>query len=160
MAAHENDARLMGARVVRSVSTTRAAVGVSAAAIGAVVLAVVPGKAQIVGVVFAVAFLLTAWRAWVAGIHVEADGVRVVGILGSRRFAWEKIDHFAVGPFAGYQYVGHVVLRDGRDIGCLAIAAATRPHGERHRLEVQRPIDQLNAILAAWRSSSGQLAEL
>ena len=58
--------------------------------------------------------LLMSWRAWVAGIHVEADGVKVVGFLLSTRFRWDEIDHFAVLPLGGYPYVGHVVLRNGR----------------------------------------------
>lgn len=145
-------------RVVRSVGTVRGALGGSAFTIGFIVLAVVSTTAQLVAAVLAVMMLLLTWRAWIAGIHVEKDGVKVVGILVSRRFAWETIDHFAVGPFAGYRYVGHVVLCDGRDIGCLGISAATRPNGDRRRLEVQRPVDELNAALAAWQRSVGQPA--
>jgi hypothetical protein len=99
---------------------------------------------------------LIAWRAWVTGIHVEADGVKVVGFLLSRRFRWEEIDHFAVLPLGGYPYVGHVVLHDGRQVGTYGIGAPGRPKSkaEQFRLRVQRPVDELNQLLAEQRGGA------
>src|SRR5438874_1972812 len=71
--------------------------------------------------------VLVTWRIWVAGIHVETDGIKAVGFLLSRRFRWDEIDHFGVLPLGGYPYVGHVVLRDGRKVGTYGIGAPGRP---------------------------------
>lgn len=140
-------------RVYRSISTVRAATGCSVATIGFCVLAAVPGSSQGLGFVLAPLCLLMAWRAWAAGIHVTADGIKVVGFLLSRRFRWEEIDHFAVMPLGGYPYVGHVVLRDGRHVGTYGIGAPGRPKAkaEQFRRQVQRPVDELNQILAGAR---------
>jgi hypothetical protein len=135
--------------MVRSVSTLRSAICSSVATLACVALAVIPGKAQVVGIALVGLFLLVTWRLWTAGIRVEVNSIKVVGLLRSRRVAWNEIDRFTVAPFAGYRYVGHVVLRDGTDIGCLGIAAATRPNGPRHQAQVQHPIDHLNRILAS-----------
>lgn len=142
-------------RVFRSVATMRAAVLGTAIAIGCVVLAVVPGRAQIAGFVFAPLFLLMTWRVWNAGIHVESDGVKIVTVFLSRRVRWQDIDHFAVMPFGRYPYVGHVVLLDGRKLGTFGLATSSR-RTEANRLRVQWPIDQLNRILAEQRPAAGQ----
>jgi hypothetical protein len=107
---------------------------------------------RVVGAVSAALFGLMTWRAWVSGIHVEEDGVKVVGFLVSRRVAWKDIDHFAVLPLGNYPWVGHVVLRDGHQFGTYGIAAPGRPRRERFRLQVQEPVDQLNAELERWRA--------
>jgi hypothetical protein len=122
--------------------------------IGFGVFAAVPGHSRGLGFVLAPLCLLMSWRAWVAGIHVEADGVKVVGFLLSKRFRWEEIDHFAVLPLGGYPYVGHVVLRNGRQVGTYGIGAPGRPKSkaQQFRLQVQRPIDELNQVLAERRS--------
>lgn len=95
-------------------------------------------------------FLLMTWRIWVTGIHVEASGIKVVGFLLSRRFSWQEIDHFAVLPLGGYPYVGHVVLRSGRQVGTYGIGAPGRPQSkaEQFRRQVQGPVDELNQLLA------------
>ena len=143
-------------RLVRSVGTLRGAVAATAGTLGCIALAAF-GKAPVVGTIFAAVFLLMSWRFWLAGIRVGPDGVRIVGLLGApRRVPWESVDHFALGPFRGYRYVAHVVLRDGRHCACIGISAANGPNVERRRVEVQRPVDDLNATLAAWRTSAGQ----
>jgi hypothetical protein len=140
----------MAPRIVRSARTIRDALGVSLASTGFFVLAIITTGAAPAAVAACVGiWLLLTSRVWRVGIRVEEGGVKVVGFLTSRRFAWDAIDHFGVGPFVGYRHVAHVVLRDGRNIGCIAIAA----NSEQHRSEVQRPIDELNAALAAWRQS-------
>jgi hypothetical protein len=140
-------------RVYRSVGTVRAATGCSVATTGFCVLAAVPGNSRGLGFVLAPLLLVMSWRAWTAGIHVEADGIKVVGFLLSRRFRWEEIDHFEVLPLGGYPYVGHVVLRDGRHVGTYGIGAPARPKSkaEQFRLHVQRPVDELNQVLADRR---------
>jgi hypothetical protein len=138
-------------RLYRSVSTVRAAVGLTAGMIVFAVLAVVPGKAQVAGGIFATILLLAAWRMWTAGIHTEHGGIKIVAFLRTSRVAWDDIDHFAVLPLGQFPWVGHVVLRDGRCLPCLAISAAARPRTERRRLQVQGPIDALNAQLARAR---------
>jgi hypothetical protein len=97
------------------------------------------------------------WRSWVCGIRIEPDGIEVVGFLLSRRFGWDKIDHFAVRPLGGYPYVGHAVLRDGRQVGTYGLGAPGRPKSkaEQFRLQVQGPVDQLNEALEQWRAEHG-----
>jgi hypothetical protein len=140
-------------RLVRSVGTLRAAVGAMTSAVGCVALTLF-GKAPVLTAVFAAVLFLMSWRFWLLGIRVGPQGVNIVGLLGSRRVAWESVDHFAVGPYGGYRYVAHAVLRDGRDFACFGISAANGPNPARRRLEAQVPIDHLNAALAAWRTSA------
>jgi hypothetical protein len=142
-------------RVYRSIATIRAAIGCSAATIGFCVLAALPGDSRGLGFVLAPLLLIMSYRAWTAGIHVEADGVKVVGFLLSRRFRWDEIDHFEVLPLGRYPYVGHVVLRDGTRVGTYGIGAPARPKSkaEQFRLQVQRPVDELNQVLADRRGT-------
>ena len=147
-------------RVYRSVSTTRAGVASSVVAVGMCVLVVVPGGGRTLGFIGAPLFLLLTWRTWNVGIHVEADGVKVVAFLASRRVQWEDVDHFAVLPLGGYPFVGHVVLRDGRALGTTGLSAPARPKSntEQFRLEVQRPIDELNQVLTERREGEQSTA--
>jgi len=134
----------------RSVSTVRAATG-SAAGTAIFAVVAVTGNAHLAGGIIAAILLLATWRMWTAGVRTEHSGVKIVGFLVTKRVAWDDIDHFAVLPLGRYPWVGHVLLRDGRDLPCLAISAASRPRTERRRLQVQRPIDALNAQLAKAR---------
>jgi hypothetical protein len=146
-------------RLVRSVGTLRGAVAAGVVTLGCIALAAF-GQDPVVGAAFGVVVLVMSWRFWLAGIRVGPKGVRIVGLLGaSHAVPWGSIDHFAVGPFRGYRYVAHVVLRDGREFACLGISAANGPNPARRRLEVERPVDGLNTTLAAWRASTGQVRE-
>ena len=42
--------------------------------------------------------LVALWRAWSGGVHVDPDGIKVVGVLGSRRVEWSDAERFAVLP--------------------------------------------------------------
>lgn len=129
--------------VYRTVGTTYTAMGLTAFGITALIIGLVPGGN--LGFAYMAPFsLAVAWRIGIMGIHVEPDGVKVCDVFFSKRFAWREIDHFAVLPVMKYPWVGHVVLRDGRKIGSLGLSAGTR---EEQRLQVQKPIDELNKIL-------------
>jgi hypothetical protein len=121
-----------------------------------VVLAAVPGPAEAVGYVFAPLWLIATWRGWRLGVHVEADGVKVVGFFASKRVPWNDIDRFELRPWQRYPYVGHVVLSGPRS--AIPIAAITTAGGanDRHRRQAQEPIDRLNEALARWRSVNAQ----
>jgi hypothetical protein len=148
-------------RVYRTVSTVRASWGATAVMIGLVVLAVVPGKAQLFGVIFGIPWLIATWRAWILGVYVEPACVRIVQYVTSRRVPWEDIDRFAVMPAGNYPFAGYIVLRaKHRPIVLAGMGAAARPNPEAKRLQVQRPIDELNEILEEWRQAAGRpLAE-
>jgi hypothetical protein len=143
-------------RVYRSVSTTRGALCATGLLVGLIVLASVPGKAQIVGYIFAPVWTIGTWRTWRVGVHVQDNGVKVVGALVSKRIAWEEIDHFEVRPWLRYPYQGHVILKSGRAIPILGLGAAGRPKGrdEHHRQQVQGPVDRLNEVLSQSRATS------
>jgi hypothetical protein len=138
-----------GRKIYRSRSTTRWAIISTATAVGCAVIAFIPARIHVFGWVAGPLFLVAAWRMWASGIRVGDAGVRMVSYFGSRQVGWDEIDHFAVLPLGQYPYVGHVVLSDGRTIGCLALAAPGWPKRESSRLKVQEPIDELNQILAA-----------
>jgi hypothetical protein len=121
--------------------------------LGTVVIAFLPSRIHVAGYITAPVMAIVAWRCWTAGIHIEAAGVKVVGILLSKRFSWGEIDHFAVLPFGTNPYVGHCILRSGRSVPCLGISAAANPETERRRRQVEKPIDKLNRTLEAWRAS-------
>jgi hypothetical protein len=122
----------------------------SASTLGLVVLAVVPGRAQVGGYVGAPLFALCAWRAWQMGAHVDDGGVKVVGFLFSRHVAWADIERFAVMPAGRYPYVGHIMRFHGPPVIVMAISTS-RGKTEKHRLEAQQPIDELNGLLAQWQ---------
>jgi hypothetical protein len=129
-----------------------AAVGAGTAGVF-LILGVTPGRdhwAWLVGAVFMV--LLTLW-VWRMGIRIEADGVQVIGMVGSQSVCWKDIDRFVVAPAGGYPYVGHVRLRSGEDLWTFGLSAAGWPRSERKRVQVQRPIDRLNGALAEWRAN-------
>jgi hypothetical protein len=90
-------------------------------------------------------------RLWVMGAYVEADGVKVVGFLSSKRAAWADIDRFEVLPSGRYPYVGHVVRRGGHTPIVIRAMAAGRTKTEKHRLAAQEPVDLLNEVLNEWR---------
>ncbi len=135
-------------RTYRTAGTVRAASATTVGAMAFLAFALVSSRGQTIGFVFTAILALAAWRMWIGGIHIEKDGIRVAGLFMSKRVLWAEIDHFAVLPLGQYPYVGHVVLRDGHQIPCIALAAAGRPATERRRLQVQAPVDQLNEILA------------
>ena len=93
------------------------------------------------------------WRIASAGIHVDSDAVTVATTFSSHRVSWQEIDHFAVLPRGRYPYVGHVVLRDGRTLATYGLSTSGRMT-ERNRLAIERPINNLNAILADWRKAN------
>lgn len=142
-------------RTYRSISATRGAVFATVLLVVFIIIAVVPGKGQVVGFIFAPLWLIGTWRVWHLGVEVEDDGVKVVGVLISKRIAWGEIDHFEVRPWQRYPYQGHVVMKNGRVIPILGIGAAGRPkrRDEIHRLQVQEPIDRLNGVLADWNKN-------
>lgn len=144
-------------RVYRSASAIYGALLATAALAGAIAIAVVPGRGEIVGYIFAPIALAFAWRAWRWGVHIETDGVKVVGSFVSKRVTWEEIDHFDVRPWQRYPYQGHVVLKNGRPIPIFGISAG-RPESERHRRQAQEPIDRLNEALEQWRATHPRAA--
>jgi hypothetical protein len=140
-------------RLYRSPSALHAAELATAVLIGVLVLAIVPGRAQVVGYIFAPLWAAATWRAWRLGVHIRPDGITVAGALLSKRIAWRDIDRFEVRPWLRYPYQGHVVLKDERtSIPILAISSR-RPKSERHRRQVQDPVDGLNEALARWRKA-------
>ncbi len=145
-------------RVYRSVSTTRSAVGLTVSGIAAGVVAAIQGTGQIFFAAWAVLFLAWAWRQWNLGVHLEVGGVRVVGFWRSVAVPWESIDRFDVSPHGRYPFAGYVILNSGRQpILIMAIGSAARPKSrlEHFRRQVQRPVDELNQVLAERRESTG-----
>jgi len=120
----------------------------TAATVGLVALALIPGRAQVAGYVGAPLWALATWRAWHLGLQVEGAGVKVSGFIFSRRVPWSDIDHGTIMPSGSYPYVAHLVRKHGR--APIVITGISGPRGktEPHRLEVQRPVDELNALLA------------
>jgi hypothetical protein len=142
------------ARTVRSISAVRGAAVSAGATCVFLVLGVLPGGPHWVWLALTPFMVLLTWCLWRAGIRIEADGVRVIGLIGSRSVRWEEIDRFAVAPAAGYPFIGHVFLRGGRDLWTFGLSAAGWPRSERRRLQVERPIQELNEALAEWRASA------
>ncbi|HZE04156.1 MAG TPA: hypothetical protein VE127_02965 [Solirubrobacteraceae bacterium] len=124
----------------------------TACLVGTLAIAVVPGKGQIVGYIFAPLAAVCTWRVWNLGVHVEANGIKVVGSLVSRRVAWEEIDCFDVQPWLRNPFQGYVVLRgSGSPIPILAISGGGMGSDEARRLRAQTLIDALNELLEEWR---------
>jgi hypothetical protein len=104
------------------------------------------------GFALAALLLVTTWRAWEWGIHLEADRVTIHGFLRADRFGSDEVDHFAVLPLGPYPYAAHVVLQDGRTFGSYAICAGSpRSKADRVRQPVQDQVDALNYALSEQR---------
>jgi hypothetical protein len=123
----------------------QAAIMWDVACVGCLVVAVIPGKVQIVGLIFLCPCLFAGIRFWQTGVHIDETGVRVVGYVFSRRTAWSEIDHFEVKPASLWPFVAFMVRKDGRSS---PIAGLTAPRPESNRPKVQQPVDELNELLA------------
>lgn len=144
----------------RTIGTDRVKWGATAVTIALIILAVVTGKVLVFWIIFGLAWLLMTWRAWILGVYVEQDGVKIVQYVTTKRVAWEDIDHFAVLPAGNYPFAGQIVIRGrSRPLVIAGMGAAARPNPDAKRLQVQKPIDELNAILAEWRNHAGYTAD-
>jgi hypothetical protein len=139
-------------RIYRAPGTLWAAVGGTGVAAVFLVIAATGVRGWVAVLVGGILMLLLAWRMWTVGVGVLTDGVVVATFLGSQRFAWNEIDHFAVMPLGRYPYVGYVVLRDGQKFCTFGLSTSVR-QSEKQRLRVQRPVDELNQILDQHRGS-------
>ena len=137
---------LQRSHTYRSVGTFWAALGLTSGGVAFLALAATTGRGRTGVFVIAGVVLLAALRMWMSGIRVEADGVKIASVFLSRRVSWGEIDHFAVMPLGRFPYVGYVVLRDGRKFGTFGLSTSSR-QSDANRLQVQRPIDELNRIL-------------
>ena len=136
-------------RVYRTGGAFAGAVLMTAITAATVVLALVPGRAEAVGYVFAPLCAIATWRAWNWGVHVGTNGVKVCAQFFAKHIAWADIDRFALLPAGRYAFVGHVVRKDGhRPVMILAINADAR--------RAQEPIDLLNQALDEWRREHAQ----
>jgi hypothetical protein len=145
--------REANARTVRSVGAVRGVVGGVGCTVLFVVLGVSPGRGHWLWLAGALFMALLTWWLGRLGIRIEADGVRVIGLVGSRSVRWEEIDRFVVAPAAGYPFIGHVLLRSGGDLWTYGLSAAGWPRTEGKRRQVERPIEELNRALAEWRAT-------
>jgi hypothetical protein len=139
-------------RVYQSTETLWAAILSAAGGVAFAVFGLGGGRGAFVLYIAAVLMFLIAVRMPVVGIQVHADSVKVANLLYSRSFAWRDIDHFAMLPLFRYPYVGTVVLRDGRKYGTYGLSTSPG-ESESKQLRIQRPIDELNRILADRREA-------
>jgi hypothetical protein len=139
-------------RVYRSPGTRWAAVGGTAVGAVLLVIAATGVRGWVAVLVGGILMLLLAWRMWMVGIRVLADGVVVATVVGSRRFVWSEVDRFAVMALGRSPHVGYAVLRDGRKYGTFGLSTSVR-QTEANRLRVQGPVDELNQILEQHRGS-------
>lgn len=143
----------------RTIGTVRVKWGATAVIIVLPFVAIASGKIPVFWIIFGILWLVVTWRAWILGVYVEQDGVRIVQYMTTKPVAWEDIDHFAVLPAGNYPYAGQIIIRGRtRPLVIAGMGAAARPNPEAKRLQVQKPIDELNAILAEWREQTGHTA--
>jgi hypothetical protein len=119
-------------------------------AVGALALSA-NSRGRPVYVVGAVLLLWLTMRMIRLGVHVSDGGVNVVNYVRSTRIAWADVAGFDVRPYSYWRFVGHVVRRsDGRAIPILAMAGTgvLRGETEKGRERVQKPVDELNRLLA------------
>jgi len=81
-------------------------------------------------------------------MQIGAQDVKVVTFFATRRVPWSEIDHFAVMPLGRYPYVGYVVRRDGQKLPTFGLSTSS---WAREGASLQRPIDELNKVLADRR---------
>ncbi len=122
------------------------------------VLAVVgSGRAHVAGGVAAALFFAWSFPAWRAGLYVYADGVKVCGIVLSKRVPWSDIERFEVRAAGNWPYVGFIVRRGGRrpiSIAALSTPGWPKSRFETFRARVQGPVDELNQLLAQWQEAA------
>lgn len=136
----------------RTRSTATAAGLLLVLPVACVVVALIPGKAQLWGAILILPALALAWRGAVVGVSVDEAGAKVAGILVSRHFAWSDIERFEVAPSGNAPFAGWLVLNHvGRRVPIMALSANGRSDGARR--QVQEQVDALNAELAKSRGS-------
>jgi len=111
--------------------------------------AVGPGNAAFRAVFISLGLVLAAWafRAAYAYVRADANGVRVLNPLRTRRFAWSEISHFALGRWGVLPRQGIIHLRDGTSFGTWAISG-TNPGIRRTDRVVEEMVNDLNSRLA------------
>lgn len=137
--------------VYRTAGTVRGAFWVTAFAVIATVLAVIPGTTQVVGLIFFAPFWLWAVRLWRAGVRVGGEGIVVCGVVASKRIAWAEIDRFEIQPRGRWPFVGFIVFRDGRrplPVSSLSTPGQPKSRWPEFREQVAVQVSALNAILA------------
>jgi hypothetical protein len=100
---------------------------------------------------FAALTLAVSIRMALMRVSVDARGVCVRNVFGSRCFAWAEIDRFELGRFKLLSIVGIVVLRDGSTYHASAIAPKPRVASQVD--EARCFIDAVNARLAEARET-------
>jgi len=110
--------------------------------IGLLVL-VLSRHAQVLGVLLLVIGIVMMWRGYNLEVHIRSDGVKVQHWIGSHTLSWDEIDRFDVSPFEKYPYVGHVILKNGKEVISLGLST---PH-KKNASYVQVPVAELNALL-------------
>jgi hypothetical protein len=135
-------------RIYRSVATLWAAILSAMGGVAGLVLGTSVSRGQFVLFAGGALLLLVGCRMSLVGIRAGTDSVTVATLFSSRKVPWSNVDHFAVMPLGRYPYVGYVVLRDGRKFGTFGLST-NAGESETKRLHVQRPVDELNQMLAS-----------
>ena len=95
-----------------------------------------------------------AWRATRVGVAMLEGGVVLHGWFSTRRYRWNEIAEFEVGPGINAvqsTYTLHVHLTDGKDLGVQALSTSRVFRGES---VVHRAVQELNAELARRAETS------
>jgi hypothetical protein len=100
------------------------------------------------------AFLWYAWRTALRGVWVTASGFTLVGLVRTRRLAWQDVESFEVGqvlPAGSASIVrGVALLRDGRR---LVLPGLVGGKGAMPGVDsIAAAIAKLNVELRRWRT--------
>jgi Bacterial PH domain len=112
-------------------------IGATASASGAIVFSFVA----------AAVLAVRTFRAWLAGVEVQADRVSIRGILRTRRIEWADLQCFSFGSCGVFPAVGIAELRDGNRLPITGIATG-RVARNRTRAQAEAVIAELNQVLA------------
>lgn len=105
---------------------------------------------KVVEFALAVAISVVACRFFVAGLHVDADGVVVINPFKRSFLAWDQVARFSAERYGRWAAVATLHLRDGRSIPLVGLRAPTR-HSRRR---VEHAVAELNRRVRSSRTNA------
>ena len=105
---------------------------------------------MLVELALAVVISVVACRFFVAGLHVNADGVLVVNPFKASFVAWDQVAGFSASRYGRWAAVATLHLRDGRSIAVIGVRAPSQRSARR----VEHTVADLNRRVRSSRTKA------
>jgi hypothetical protein len=103
-------------------------------------------SARVIGWVIIGLLAILAIREALWSVTVNAEGIRIRGVIRTHRLNWSEIDHFSLGRLGVFPAVGIAYRKQGQPIAMTAIEMAKMSTGK-ERAKTEAMIEELNLLL-------------